>query len=610
MQGRISDTQNTHWLDVLKQRLDALKPESQKTAYALLRRPWECSESDIMRFVPEPLNRELCLMRNSVLHHVFRTRSSLRLRKAVTNVGVCAYVSQSDGGRMTLPPNQVLALECYIGLAKEDLAKTRLMRDDEAGIDWDELPGAAQASLFCLYAGCETAVLLMAGMLEKVGEGDNELRYAIPVNLNAAHRVLWFSRYWALQSNMADTVTAIKVANSLAHISQPHRHSAVFQAFVDWVLDKHMSLHRDYLSELAHKEKTPGAVADLRRRAELICYVWLQHIFHKIRTEDVVCAISEGSALGTVAFDELLRGGFISKEVEGLLSDSMAMPSGDQFLTTKDDSTSLCIQNLNLKFSLQKYLHLPLNKVGSSIGKWFEEDYISDYLKRRINSPRFKAWKGHKGKGSLKYDADLIIHDSATDLIYFCQVKHRARVVQPFLRDELSELSEGGALFKGVEQLIGLRENIDAPTVEQQLVSRIGKEVLKCGPLRERARYLVIHTMESFDMCTRDGIALYEWNTFRNILKGTLTVNGGDRQQQQWYPEARLDLSDIESVQGYLRHVATQTLSDFGSQLPSPESQYQMTQRAELLLEYGSAVWLNGWRVWRASSASLQVPIL
>ena len=40
--------------------------------------------------------------------------------------------------------------------------------------------------------------------------------------------------------------------------------------------------------------------------------------------------------------------------------------------------------------------------------------------------------------------------------------------------------------------------------------------------LRNNSGFIIVHSVENFDFGMKDGIAMYEWNTFRNLLKGEM----------------------------------------------------------------------------------------
>lgn len=88
------------------------------------------------------------------------------------------------------------------------------------------------------------------------------------------------------------------------------------------------------------------------------------------------------------------------------------------------------------------------------------------------------------------------------------------------------------AINKAVEQLKGVKENLES----EKLIDRI-KNSFRLGDLNARLidpRYLqthsgfiIIHTIENFDFGVKDGMAMYEWNTFRNLLKEEMVRHVG-----------------------------------------------------------------------------------
>jgi hypothetical protein len=595
-----SNTAASHWLEHLHINLGEMAGDARRTAFALLNSPWQCPKEDIVRYVPEPLNHAIVLIRRSVLRHVFGKYALLSAGTAISNTMICAYTFQSDGTAVDLRINAIGALEAYIGIAKEDLVKD--------GLQWADLSGQAQASLLTLYAACDTAVHVMAGMFEKCDTDNRSPHYVIHPKFQPAHKVMWFSRYWARQSNLSDGQMALTVDNTLERTPGFERKAPIFQVWVDWVLDKYLCLNIKYIPELL-RTKNGSAMDELRSRAELLSFLWLRSIENQRDLGQVAQTILTDLPLTTVPLARLESAGFSATEVNTLLVESQEQALGDQLLTQGRDLECVHIHSMNPKFAVQKYLQPFLRRIGSPIGEWFEKDYLLRYLRDKLDETRFWAWSGINDQ-EAKYDADIIIYDKAPGIFYFCQVKHRAEVLQPFLRDELNEFSRNKAFRHGINQLQTLRSQIDSPGVRSRLVSRAGKKLVGEEPLAERSRFLLIHTVENFDMCTSDGIVMYEWNTFRNLLQGLVMQIGEDISEELRYRTQNLDFADIEGVQAHLMNITGRMHKDMGKEQPTPAHLYDLLNRAELSMDYRTALWLNDWPILPTGSASLRAPLL
>jgi len=600
MKDTNSITAVSHWLEHLHINLKGMATDSRRTAFALLNSPWLCPKEDVVQYVPEPLNHAIVLMQRSVLRHVFGKRAPLSARTAILDTVLNAYTFQSDGGEIGLQSNALVAYEAYVGMAKEDLGKV--------GHRWDELSGEAKASLLTLYATCETAVHVMAGMFEKLDVGNGSLRYAIQSQLRPAHKLMWFSRYWAQQSTISDSLMALEVNSALKRTRGTKRRTPVFKAWVDLVLDKYLCLHKNYIPELL-RTKNGNALVELRGSAELLCFLWLQLIEHQRGIEETAQAIFEDQPLATISYARLEDSGFDATEVNTLLAESQAQAPGDQFLTHGNGHKELQVHNMLLKFVLQKYLQSFLKRIGSSRGEWFEKNYLLRYLQERLDDSRFLVRTGIENKNAA-YDADVVIYDKVAGIFYFCQVKHRVEVLQPFLRDELNEFSRNKTIRHGIEQLQSLRLQIETPEVRSRLITCVGKKLVGTQPLGQRSRFLLIHTVENFDMCTSDGVAMYEWNTFRNLLQGLMLHRTKEISGESRYRTQDLDFADIEGVQAHLMEITGRMFEDMGTGQPTPAHLYALLHRAELSLNYRTALWLNNWPILPTGSASLRTPLL
>ena len=301
---------SAHWLEHLSENLEHLAADARRTAYSLLKSPWECPREDVLKHVPSPLAGSIVFLQKSVLRHVFRERPRWRLGTATRTVGIAAFTKGPEGSHVPMKPRTAIAVEAYLGLAKEDLAK--------ANIRWNELSGQAQAALLALYANCEVAVHLMAGMFEAVSNDGRTMHYAIPARLHAAHKMRWFSLYWAQESNMADTQNALLVSDRLPELDGPARETELFRAWVDYILDKFLCLHRRYVPPLSQTEGG-AAVSKLRERAELLCFLWLQFLATHWSAGDLSRAIAEDRPLVSISRELLRQAGFGNAEVDALL---------------------------------------------------------------------------------------------------------------------------------------------------------------------------------------------------------------------------------------------------------------------------------------------------
>jgi hypothetical protein len=586
---------NVHWLEQLHLNLDELSPEERDLAFSLLTSPWKCNPANLVQYVPHPLNDWIIEAQKSVLRHVFGKHKIIPT-VALSNCAVIAHVQLSDGAIRELLPNTLFAAETYISIAKEDLASIKRV--------WGNLNGSAQASLLTLYALCETAFHVISKMLVIKRCRGNSLVYQIPSNYQAAKKVMWCSRYWTQLSLNADTQTARMIFNELKKRPSRVRSHSLFEAWIDSVLDKYFSLHWRYIP--ADWKSTSGVLNELRRRIELICFIWLQ-TFENTSLDQIEEAVLCDRPLGKISYLALANAGFETEEIRYLLAESLSNPPGDQFVT--ESETGLVMHSMLLKYAVQKYGKSILDRKGTDVGKWFDSGYINTYLKDRLDESRFVIGPEMKDE-KLGYDADLVIYDKSTRIFYFCQIKHRSEVMQPYLRDELYEYRQNKNLHKGFKQLSTLRTHIESKSVHSRLVGRFGKKVVELDPLSIRSRYLLIHTIENFDMTTYDGIAMYEWNTFRNLLQGIVFQGTSTESKEFRYSTLGMDFSDIHTTQSYLMDVTSAFYKSVGISPSTPSDEYELSHRAQLSLHYQTVLWLKDYVVCRRQRKHIRIPLL
>lgn len=598
----VGELTSAHWLEHLSVNLQRLPSDAQRTAYSLLYSPWECSREDVLKHVPTPLSESIIFVQASVLRHVFNRRPRLGYGVAVRSVGISASVRTPDGLYEALESNTLIAVEAYIGVIKEDLAKL--------GMRWDEMSGAARASLLAMYVKCESAVYLMAGMIEPAKDGLRDIHYIVPARLDAARKRRWFSLYWTQQSNYSDFHHAAMVWQALSRTSRQARKNELFQAWVDSILDKYLCLHKNYIPKLL-RTKNGDAISQLRKRAELLCFIWLQFPDAQLSPANFSRVVVEGQPILSISRDKLEQAGFEQAEVNELLKESTAQPMGDQFIANADAPGYIDLHNQNLKFAVQLYARVHFDRIGPSVGNWFERDYILEFLRSRLESLRFATWPGIKD-AEKGYDADIIILDHATRIFYFCQIKHRARVLQPYLRDELNEYNRNEAINHGIDQLNNLRKVIDSDQTRSLLVSKFGKKLVGAGALSVRSRFILIHTVENFDMCTRRGVSMYEWNTFRNLVQGRMFVSQREVDGTLHYGTENLDFSNLEAVQSHLINVSDKLHTDVGPDRATskPTDMYELLQHSELSVQYRSAFWLKNVPFGSLKARMLRTPLL
>lgn len=289
-----------------------------------------------------------------------------------------------------------------------------------------------------------------------------------------------YSRYLTQQSHISDALL-----QKILGIYWTSRNSIEFQNWIDSVIDKNLSFHSGYIKSLPNKDK--NIFLELRKSVELISYLSLkliQSIDDNTNIENIHENIKE---------ENLIQFGFSEYEIHKFFEnmDKLEIPENDRIATRIGNNIRL--NDISLKFALQTNLSKYLTSMKSR-GDWFEIDYILNYLKDFLDKTRFIVTTGINNPKE-KYDSDIIIYDKTSNLIYFCQVKHRVKTIHPFFRDEFNEYCRNEQLNHGIKQLTILRDKLSTDSVKSRLISRLGKKIIAPLDLEKNSRFILLHSM-------------------------------------------------------------------------------------------------------------------
>jgi len=151
-------------------------------------------------------------------------------------------------------------------------------------------------------------------------------------------------------------------------------------------------------------------------------------------------------------------------------------------------------------------------------GMFFEEKTIKNRL---ANDPKFKprytiydGFDRHQVIDNFEneVDIDFIIYDTQLNHYYFSQAKHA-------LLGELADFSTAIERLQkdighGLHQLREAKRLLESDNLTKTL-AHLGIE----GASAKNSSFVLLHNIETFDyQTTGDGIVLYEWASFRNLL--------------------------------------------------------------------------------------------
>lgn len=494
----------------------ALSLEQQQLAAKLLYQPWECRRQLLQDHLPPWFIAQFTKAQQTC-RNVFSNKSAL-WRMELDSCRLLAYRASPHEKPERLDANGLHALEQFTGMAREDLAKRN--------ISFDRLPDSAKAAILLTYILADAALYLLAGAL--VGDQKKfHLRRSDNPRLRDALKLQCFSQYWCFQSNISDMhLRDVIVSELLSEFGSVEagvrRKSLGFNDFVCAMLDKYLSLNEDFISHFDNQRQQ--AYRTLKRRTELICFIFLK--IHSATRNVAPETLYMQAYAGSLRPNDFIEAGYRQDEVFSLIKESAdKIDSGDALLTWEDEEIKIC--KLNLKYALITYLRNSFLAIRS--GNWFDEKYIFHYVSERTNNPRFTFGKGFKPgpKNEGKFDIDLLIADHAIDRIYFCQIKHRIDTLLPYFRDEITEYTTNEQWKGAIRQLKEIQPQFE----NQKFIERLKDSLRRGGApksflskicpdfLKTNSAPIIIHSIENFDFCRKEGIAMYEWNTFRNLLR-------------------------------------------------------------------------------------------
>jgi hypothetical protein len=207
------------------------------------------------------------------------------------------------------------------------------------------------------------------------------------------------------------------------------------------------------------------------------------------------------------------------------------------------------------------------------LGKKFEQ-----FVRMRIEeSGHFIVRPGIDLSGRDKggaYDCDLIFYQPKRNKLFFVQAKWKRASRTANLEDELKHLRlKNSPITHGVSQLSVLRARLSEPGVMDQVRTSLGGLGLSVEYILSHSHFIVLHTQPFFSAYARDGIAIYEWNLFRNLLV---------------YDDASLPLEDPACVAKLYRDI---------NGIDSGTHDLQVAAREQML--YGFDVRVSGAWSWR-----------
>lgn len=203
-----------------------------------------------------------------------------------------------------------------------------------------------------------------------------------------------------------------------------------------------------------------------------------------------------------------------------------------------------------LKYGIKRLIRGVLHKdFSSQLGRFFEKDYVVNYLKK-INDSRFVLHGGFKAEKNAAvegYDIDFVIQDIEEDFYYFIQVKYKSFDLPIYFSEQCRLMSDENFRKGFDKQLLRLKHNMRDPSIRQKL-ERLGLD----GAQVENSYFILLHNVPFLNFYEYEGVYFYEWNIFRNLFKNAQVsyVKGHEVTQEQLLNKPRFHRPD-EIVQAF-----------------------------------------------------------
>lgn len=346
----------------------------------------------------------------------------------------------------------------------------------------------------------EALALAIAGIaMVHRHEGRFELAVRSPVARDVL-RNTWFARM-ADQSSHAATLA---LAGRLA--SEGADHLRDVEILTERILEQDLSFS---WYRLPHAGRSLKSVAQIHAAAGVVALLAVLGI--------------RGKPLNMVA-PELTRYGLDFSTVAGLIRRQAGALVTDQFLMRRGDLMSLRIEGVSKGLrQLFRSLETEFDEreaLRRHVGGVF---YEQTHLRQRIEEgddyrPRYRIFEGFDrykviGGAPNECDVEFIIQDSEQRHYYFIQAKHALLGEKAFFEAVVEAIQKD--IGKGMHQLREAKRLLDNGNLDHTLASR---GIADASPAN--SSFVLLHNIAQLDFqYSSDGVSLYDWATFRNLLK-------------------------------------------------------------------------------------------
>jgi len=363
----------------------------------------------------------------------------------------------------------------------------------------------------------EALALCLTGIAHVIERHDGFSMSVLDRNARDALRATWFARSAERNSHIATLALAGTLANAGADTVNQ------VAPLVERILDQDLSIQ---VQNVGPAGRALQSTQEVIQAVKIIAIAMVS----EIRGQPL--SLSE-SGLKRRGVDPAAVGRLLDRQTRALVTDRFACRQ-DGNLKIRVDNASKGLRNYYL--GLVEEFNEDDERQSLVGGEFFEKLHI----RRRIEDgddyrPRYRIVEGFdryqvldnvENKENLDLDIEFIICDTQQDHFYFVQAKHALLGEKAFFDAVVEAVQD--KIGSGIKQLRGAKALLEQGLLTRTLAARKLHDVTpaKCS-------FVLLHNIAQFDyQSTGDGIALYEWASFRNLLKDAEWAMGssyGDR---------------------------------------------------------------------------------
>jgi len=227
---------------------------------------------------------------------------------------------------------------------------------------------------------------------------------------------------------------------------------------------------------------------------------------------------------------EMVRHGIDFELVSELLARQAESLVTDQFLVRQNDYLTLQVdgatKGLRQLFRAWALHHRETEQLKNHVGGLF---YEKTHIRERIESgadfkDRYRIVEGFDryqvvGGAPSECDVEFVLHDFKEGHYYFIQAKHAILGEKAFFHAVVESVQKD--IGKGLHQLREAKRLFDSSLLDKTLQARGITDAR-----HDNCSFILLHNIAQFDYQTAGDIHLYDWATFRNLLKDGECIYG------------------------------------------------------------------------------------